>query len=263
MRIVVRRHVDPMLVSHRYKFIYTKTRKTAGSSVESYFEPFCMSDGEWTQRHLREEYVSAAGIIGFRGKAANVGVARWWNHMPARLIRERIGEDTWKSYFKFCVIRNPFEKAISAFYHSKRHARSERARREVPWTDDDPQLFEDWLERRPPPIDRDTFCIEGRFALNDFIRYENLVPDMQRICEHLGLRWEPERLPAFKAGIRPPEATAQRLYTARSRKIVRQAYRFELRYFRYDFPEVGEAPSGGSTKSRIVLSGRNGHKNHR
>ena len=54
-----------MLVSHRYKFIYTKTRKTAGSSVESYFEPFCMPDGEWTQRHLREEYVSDAGISVF------------------------------------------------------------------------------------------------------------------------------------------------------------------------------------------------------
>ena len=117
-----------MLVSHRYKFIYTKTRKTAGSSVESYFEPFCMGEGEWTERHFREEYVSAAGIIGFRGKPANMGAARWWNHMPARLIRERLGEDTWRSYFKFCVIRNPFEKAISAFYHDKRNDRSGRPR---------------------------------------------------------------------------------------------------------------------------------------
>ena len=54
-----------MLVSHRYKFIYTKTRKTAGSSVESYFEPFCMPHGEWTQRHLGEEYVSDVGISVF------------------------------------------------------------------------------------------------------------------------------------------------------------------------------------------------------
>ena len=235
-----------MLVSHRYKFIYTKTRKTAGSSVESYFEPFCMGDGEWTQRHFREEYVSAAGIIGFRGKAANVGAARWWNHMPACLIRERLGEDTWRSYFKFCVIRNPFEKAISAFYHSNRHDRSGRPRQKALWTDEDPQLFEEWLEHRPPPIDRDTFCIEDRFALDGVIRHETLMPDLQRICQRLGLRWEPERLPAFKAGIRPPQATAQRLYTPRSRQLVREAYRFELRYFSYNFPAVGEAPSGGS-----------------
>ena len=94
-----------MLVSHRYKFIYTKTRKTAGSSVESYFEPFCMPDGEWTQRHLREEYVSDAGIIGFRGKPAQAGDAYWWNHMPARMIRRRLGEDTWRLVLQ--ILRDP------------------------------------------------------------------------------------------------------------------------------------------------------------
>jgi hypothetical protein len=241
-----------MLVSHRYKFIYTKTRKTAGSSVESYFEPFCMGEGEWTERHFREEYVSAAGIIGFRGKPANMGAARWWNHMPARLIRERLGEDTWRSYFKFCVIRNPFEKAISAFYHDKRNDRSGRPRQGVLWSDEDPQLFEEWLERRPPPIDRDTFCIQGRFALDDVIRYETLTPDIQRICQRLGLRWRPERLPAFKAGIRPPEATAQRLYTPRSRQMVREAHRFELRYFSYEFPAVRRVPSSSSANTPVI-----------
>jgi hypothetical protein len=227
-----------MLVSHLHKFIYTKTRKTAGSSVESYFEPFCMPEGEWTQRHFREEYVSAAGIIGFRGK----GDAYWRNHMPARLIRRRLGEDIWRSYFKFCVIRNPFEKAISAFYYKKYlKGRDDRGRtpQQVPWTDQDPQLFEDWLERARAPIDRYTFCIEGSFVLDDVIRYESLVPDMQRICERLTLPWEPERLPAFKAGIRPREATAEQLYTPRARALVRQAYRFELRYFGYKFPAAG------------------------
>jgi hypothetical protein len=31
-----------MLVSHLKKFIFTKTKKTAGTSVESVFEPYCM-----------------------------------------------------------------------------------------------------------------------------------------------------------------------------------------------------------------------------
>jgi hypothetical protein len=228
----------PMLVSHRYKFIQTKTRKTAGTSVESYFEPFCMRDGEWTQRHFREEYVSAAGIIGFRGNMAKARAACWWNHMPAWLIRERVGEETWKSYFKFCVIRNPFEKAISAYYHSKRRKNSRGWRQNDFWREEDPQLFENWLERSPPPSDQDIFCIDGNFALDDFIRYETLLPDIQRICLRLGLPWELERLPAFKAGRRPREATAQRLYTPRSRQLVTEAYLFELRYFGYDFPAV-------------------------
>jgi hypothetical protein len=241
-----------MLVSHRCSFIYTKTRKTAGSSVESYFEPFCMPEGEWTQRHFREEYVSAAGIIGFRGSRTEKRKALWWNHMPARLIRRRIGDDIWNAYFKFCVIRNPFEKAISAFYFERCRADAERTGQEVLWTAHDPELFEDWLERSPVPIDRYTFCIDGRFALDDVIRHESLVPDMQRICTRLSVPWEPERLPAFKAGIRPREATARRLYTSRSRQLVRKAFRFELQYFGYKFPEEESDGSMASTASSPI-----------
>lgn len=233
----------PMLVSHSYKFIYTKTRKTAGSSVESYFEPFCMPDGEWSQRHFRPEYVSDTGIIGVRGKAAGGGEACWWNHMPAGLIRRHLGEHTWRSYFKFCVIRNPFEKAISAFYYEKLLDHRGGKRREVQWTDRDPDLFEQWLECWHAPMDRNTFCIEGKFALDDVIRHEALTSDMERICQRLTIPWKPERLPAFKRGIRPQEATAQRLYTWRARQLVREVYRFELQYFGYKFPE--EASSAG------------------
>ena len=159
--------------------------------------------------------------------------------MPARMIRRRLGEDTWRSYFKLCVIRNPFEKAISGFYFENRRQRKSQQER---WTDQDPQLFENWLERLQAPMNRNIFCIDGQFALDDVTRHEILAADMQRICEHLGLPWDPERLPAFKAGIRPPEATARRLYTPRSRQLVREAYHFELRYFGYKFPEEESSP---------------------
>ena len=40
-----------MLISHRKQFIYTKTAKTAGTSVESYFEKYCMPEGKWQFSH--------------------------------------------------------------------------------------------------------------------------------------------------------------------------------------------------------------------
>ena len=33
-----------MLVSHKSQFIFTKTARTAGISVEMLFEPFCLAD---------------------------------------------------------------------------------------------------------------------------------------------------------------------------------------------------------------------------
>ena len=104
-----------MLVSHRYKFIYTKTVKTAGTSVESFFEPYCMKEDEWSLSHSRNEYISEAGIIGYRGKDIPDNCT-WYNHMPAVKIKTLLGDDIWNSYFKFCVIRNPFSKAVSHYY---------------------------------------------------------------------------------------------------------------------------------------------------
>jgi hypothetical protein len=54
-----------MLISHRYRFICTKTVKTAGTSVENFFEEFCMPEGEWTESHGRDEYESPTGIISY------------------------------------------------------------------------------------------------------------------------------------------------------------------------------------------------------
>ena len=118
-----------MLISHRYKFIYTKTVKTASTSVEAYFERFCLPDGEGLPpTDARDEHESETGIIGYRGKlrekrkwfqyrGKRLANPRWFHHMPAALIQRQIGAEIWDSYFKFCVVRNPFEKAISAYEH--------------------------------------------------------------------------------------------------------------------------------------------------
>lgn len=219
-----------MLVSHRRKFIYTKTLKTAGTSVESYFEPFCMADGEWTPSHYREEYAAQTGIVGYRGMAMPKNCT-WWSHMPAALIRDRLGEAAWTTYFKFCVVRNPYEKALSTFYW-----RRSIGTIQVEASDSDPVQFEHWLETAGPPIDRETYLIDGHFCLDAVVRYESLLDDLERTCATLEVPWVPASLPSFKAGVRPPNGKAAAVYTQRSKDIVRTAYAFELDFFGYSFP---------------------------
>jgi len=233
-----------MLISHRYKFIYTKTVKTAGTSVESYFERFCMPEGEWTPAHFREKYESPAGIIGYRGSEP-VGDRKWYNHMPAERIKTQIGDETWKRYFKFCVIRNPFEKALSAFAHfGKNHS--------IPggpgglWfrlthrsCSGEQLRFLHWLTFHGPPIDRDKFTIHSKLCLNDLIRYESLAADMERICKSIGVSWEPALLPEFKSGIRSKDCTSSQLYTPPALRLVAKAYAFEIAAFGYTPPRLG------------------------
>lgn len=85
-----------MLASYRKKFIYTKTAKTASTSVESFFEPYCMEQGQWEFTILRDAHISRAGIIGYRGTASRFGRfpfvgKRWYDHMPASKIRRQLG----------------------------------------------------------------------------------------------------------------------------------------------------------------------------
>jgi hypothetical protein len=213
-----------MLISHRHRFIYTKTFKTAGTSVESYFEPLCMAPGEWVLSHERTQTVSEHGVIGFRGADQPPDV-QWWNHMPAALIRERAGDDVWRNYFKFCVVRNPFDRAISAFYFARAKGRLPAS------TDSDALQFEHWLAAGGLRLDREQYTLDGRFALDDVVRYEHLHADLARVCQRLNVAWQPERLPTFKAGIRPKDAAP--LFTPRAEALVRQLCAFEIECFGY------------------------------
>ena len=223
-----------MLVSHRYNFIYTKTAKTGGTSVESYFERFCMSDDEWTLSHGRDEYASQFGIVGFRG-ATRPKNCTYWNHMPAALIKEKVGKEVWDKYFKFCVIRNPYDKVISAFYDMQRANYPSIDLLDV---NDERSKFGKWLlhNKLIIPTEKDFCVINGKFCLDDVVRYETMASELERICVRLGIPWEPTTLPTFKAGFRPKNAKVVDLYTEESKKIVEAAFAFELEYFKYSFP---------------------------
>ena len=224
-----------MLVSHSHKFIYTKTIKTASTSVESYFERFCMPAGEWEQLSRRNEQISSAGIIGFRG-VDMPNKTTWWNHMPAQTIRKQLGEKVWNSYFKFCVIRNPYEKCISAFEHfGKDYQTSKQSildRICSFFMSTEQRRFYDYLVKAMPS-DRDKYIIDGQFCLDDYIRYESLEHEIERLCNRLSLPWEPEYLPTFKMGIRRADSTIDSLYTLPAKRRVQKHFKMEIEYFRY------------------------------
>lgn len=40
-----------------------------------------------------------------------------YSHFTAAEIKAVVPEDTFKSYYKFCMVRNPFERLVSLFHH--------------------------------------------------------------------------------------------------------------------------------------------------
>lgn len=224
-----------MLVSHRKKFIYTKTAKTGGTSVEVYFEPYCMPEGAWSFAHARPEYVSQTGIIGFRGKG---GGGVWYNHMPAQQIRKQVGDAVWRDYFKFCVIRDPFDKLVSAFHFFETRGAGGAGSGGA-----DPaavvKRFREWIRLGNSLDDRDKYLIDGQVCVDYFIRYEELHAGIRQVCATLDIPFEPERLPHLKGGFRPANLRLGDYYDAKTIDLVRRQYRFEIERFGYDPPGEG------------------------
>jgi hypothetical protein len=233
-----------MLVSHRKKFIYTKTVKTGGTSVEVFFEPYCMPENEWQLQHSHEEYTGPAGIIGYRG--AHAQGKTWFNHMPASQIRQQIGPSTWKQYFKFCVIRNPFDKMVSAFHFFEHLKKNEAVNplkklfHKIAGSDSPnkapEERFRDWIANGGFVDDRDKYMIGNEFCIDYFIRYENLEGGVRYVCEVLDIPFQKENLLKLKSGIRPTDRSLSDYYDQKTIDIVYHLYRPEIERFGYTAP---------------------------
>ncbi len=218
-----------MLVSHRKKFIYTKTVKTAGTSVECYFEKYCMPEGDWAFMHNRTEHVSHTGIIGQRGKNARQN--EWYNHMKAIDIKNKIGDKIWNDYFKFCVIRNPFDRLVSLYFHRNAADKTTGATEESTV-----QHFRNWFEGTLSAHNRKAYTINGKLCLDYFIRFEDLATGIEFVCERLGLPFDAEKIPQLKTAKRDKSVPISDLFTPDMRSVVEKAYEAEIREFGYGFP---------------------------
>lgn len=180
-----------------------------------------MRQGEWTESHSRDEYISDAGIVGYRG--IDRGNARWYNHMPAHEIKKLIGEDVWRQYFKFSVVRDPYDKVISHFYfvHKGNPVLNENDESIL-------SCFRNWVSSEKSVVDRNKYLIDGELAIDYFIRFEKIKEGIQEVCEHLDLPYCPEKIPEFKKGQRPTQFKIQEMYDEKSKEVVEKRYQWEF-----------------------------------
>ena len=118
-----------MIISHKYKYIFLKTTKTAGTSIEISLSRFCGLDDIITPISFSDELIrKKLGIFpkNYENYTCPLKLeednsqlkANFWNHIKAKAIKERIGTKIWNSYFKFCFVRNPWDAAISRYYYN-------------------------------------------------------------------------------------------------------------------------------------------------
>jgi hypothetical protein len=150
--------------------------------------------------------------------------------MPATDVKWRLGREKWDAYFKFTVERNPWDKAVSAFFFAQRHPEERIA-------------FEDWLPRNLTRSNFNFYTIGGKMAMDHVLRYESLAEDFRTTLHRLGLE-DPPELPFAKTGFRPKNTHYTEVHTPFTRDYVARVCAPEIKYFGYRFE--GEASQPGS-----------------
>lgn len=203
-----------MLVSHDHRFVYLKTFKTAGTSLEMGLEPLCAPPGREV-RHRADELATPHGIVAGRLDGGSAGA--WGGaHVAARRVRERIGAETFDGYLKLCSIRNPYDKMVSAFFFVaglRRRRNGKRPLHKVP-PERQLHLFRRYVaelgERRPfrspKDIDWRVTHIDGRSIIDRHVRMERMAEDVAALCETLGVPREAVRIHSAKRRQRKNDA---------------------------------------------------------
>ena len=211
------------LICHSKKFIFLKTRKTGGTTLEMALQGFCAPGQEVPER---TGYVETDhGVIGTR---AYDGIqAPVIEHMPARKVRAHVGPEIWRSYTKVSVVRNPYEKLVSEFYWQVRDARAMSEKEQI-------GAFRDWVRsdtRKWTLEDRNVVAINARLVAQQVVRYERFAEDIALLAERLDLG--ALKLLDFKKGIRPRKIEIIHYYDKAAVNFVRRNFAFELSTFGY------------------------------
>lgn len=230
-----------MIVSHKYRFIFLKTAKTAGTSIEIALSRFLGPDDIITPISAADEALrrSAGGrgpqnyripIQQLRLRDLVAGIydrrrLRFYNHMPGCEVRERLRQDVWENYFRFCVERNPFDRVISLYYWT---FRSEPR----PTLDEFVQTGDlQILTRRGREMYTDS---SGNVLVDQVCRYEDLGSELEAFRLRIGLP-ESLSLPRAKASHRADQRHYREILSDQSRRVIETRFAREMSMFDYTF----------------------------
>ncbi|WP_148122540.1 sulfotransferase family 2 domain-containing protein [Spiribacter roseus] len=119
------------IVSHRHKYIFLKTRKTAGTSVEALLAKYAgpddilaishdVTDNTTLSTQNTETARHSVGISGARRYVIRAlqqkritATLGFHQHMTAKEVKEAVRPDIWNNYTKMTIERNPYDRLIS------------------------------------------------------------------------------------------------------------------------------------------------------
>lgn len=234
-----------MIISHRHKFIFLKTQKTAGTSIEFALSGMCGVDdtltptGPLSEEHLRLGRGAQNYLRDITGKSSRTvredGTIMpdrqggdYFNHIEASRVKSYAGDEVWGEYFKFAFCRNPWDREVSQYLFNARHLFTHKS-----------YNFDDHVMSLVDHADLkrvwDIITIDGKVVVDFVGRYESLQQDFTYIKSKL-FHDACIELPAAKSGFRSnDEKNYRKFYSEKTKSLIGEIYAEEISEFGYVF----------------------------
>jgi hypothetical protein len=199
----------PWGISHKYKFIFIHIPKTAGTTICSSWE------GSLLKKICKE-----TGVLGGTHKT----IGEVLNAYPEA-----------KHYFRFTVVRNPYDRFVSKFYFKQLEPRQDF---DLDWTDKEaegflPQMFwiTDSMRTEPDKANRRNYHYRselhyGPVLVNRILRYENLEAELKETLNELGIDISGKVFPHFRQT--RAEFSYHQYFDEKMRSLCKLMYREDL-----------------------------------
>ena len=216
------------IVSREHHFIFVHIPKTAGSSI-----------GDPSYKKVKK-----GSLIPFLGKEDEA----YQGHKKAMEIKEHLKEP-WEDFFKFCFVRNPWDRFVSAYTyytqsissvyslfrftqeHYKKHTTLGQQIAQC-------KTFREFclnvdrfdLDLHFEPQADYVTDAEGNLLVDYIGRFENLDSDLNKICNRIGI---PEiRLPHYR---KTKRKHYKEYFDNETVDVVRRKYMHDIELFNYTF----------------------------
>ena len=231
-----------MIISHKYKFIFLKTSKTAGTSIEIALSKFCNENDVITPISPKDELIRSD--LGYKGPQnyifplSNYKIIDWvnvlfkyknkrwkqfYNHITAQRVKNMIDSNIWNTYYKFCFERNPWDRVVSQYY----------------WRLSEPRMnmklflkskhFKDLIKKG-----RNVYTINNRIAVDKIYKYEFINDAIIDLSEKFKFT-EKLELPRTKSTSRPKKRQYSDILNLDEKKYIGKVFEKEIINLDYEF----------------------------
>lgn len=215
------------VISYTNEFIFFHIPKAGGTSVLGKLQQNYKQDPNScpnAQNPNLEVFCREKGIV-------------WPNHARAQDIQEFLGVEKFEKFFKFCFVRNPWDRMVSLYHYARetgiRRTKERGLKLNAFQQNVVENSFSDWIltGKLGPPQTSWFLSARGQLLVDFIGRLERIDEDLQKLSKILDIDFSTN---LHKANTTKRESY-QNYYNDTTRQIIAEKFAKEIELFGYEF----------------------------